>query len=392
MQNTVIREYYLFLALKQAGICMISATYVTFLRGKGLNLLEVNLVNTVFFVTLFLCEIPTGAFADVFGRKKSYVTSCALYALSLYLYALSDTFIEFVLCEMLSAIAATFATGALDAWFVDRLRHYGNERPLKMIITRGALIAQISGMCTGILGAYLATYSTSAPWIAGGSVFVIMGVIAVCTTKEEYFVPKKLSFSAGWSECKETVKASVNYSKRNMNVRFVVVIMILFNFATMAPNMQWQPFYEMWFTDPVSMGWVHAGIKASLIVGSLLILFALKRWGDEEKILLTLLCLVGIGIALAGVSSDVSLSLLMFFGHEIARGAITPVKDAYLHDHIPSKERATIVSFESIGHHFGGAVGLVLSGVAALYIPLGGVWVLSGGCLVLAALVLLRRR
>ncbi len=392
MTKTITREYYLLLALKQAGVCVFSATYVTFLLSKGLDLFQVNLVNTVFFITLFVCEIPTGAFADVFGRKKSYVVSCTLYALSLYLYALSDTFLEFILAEMVGAVAATFASGAFDAWFVDRLRHHGHTESLQTLFSRGTQIARGVGLCAAVGGAFAADYSQNLPWILGGSIFVLMGLITVFTMKEEYFVPKEFSFVSGWRQCKETVKTSFVYSVKSANVRFVVIAMILLNFATMAPNMQWQPFFQGWFGNQASLGFLYASITCALMLGAWLVPMMLKRWNDEKKMLLFSLGIVGIGLIGAGVTTEIAMALVAFLIHEVGRGAIIPLKDAYLHDHIPSKERSTIVSFESIGHHLGGAVGLVVSGFVALHSSISVAWILSGGCLMIAAFVLWKRR
>ena len=70
-QRRLIRQYYTLSCLFNAGgLSIISAIYVSFLMKNGMSLLQVNLVNTAYFLTLFICEIPTGAFADIFGRKK----------------------------------------------------------------------------------------------------------------------------------------------------------------------------------------------------------------------------------------------------------------------------------------------------------------------------------
>src|ERR1019366_4447354 len=107
--------YLMLRAISAFGASLLSATYVTFLISKGLNLLEVNLVNFVFFATLFVFEIPTGAFADVFGRKLSFILSCFLFSLGMFLYAIATSFWGFALAEGVAAVGATFASGAFQA-------------------------------------------------------------------------------------------------------------------------------------------------------------------------------------------------------------------------------------------------------------------------------------
>ena len=107
-----IRNYLLLKSISVFGVALISATYVVFLTSKGLDLLQINLVNFFFFTTLLIFEIPTGAFADVFGRKLSFVVSCVLFSSGMFVYAFAQSFWGFVLAEVISAAGATFASGA----------------------------------------------------------------------------------------------------------------------------------------------------------------------------------------------------------------------------------------------------------------------------------------
>lgn len=116
MQNKTINQYIVLSALSSvAGLSFQTAIYVTFLMKNGLNLFEVNLVNTCYFITLLVCEIPTGAFADIFGRKASFVLACALMSFSMFIYGCSNTLSGFILAEVTCAIGRTFRNGAFQA-------------------------------------------------------------------------------------------------------------------------------------------------------------------------------------------------------------------------------------------------------------------------------------
>lgn len=55
----------------------------------------------------------------------------------------------------------------------------------------------------------------------------------------------------------------------------------------------------------------------------------------------------------------------------------------YLHDHVPSQERATLLSFESMAQHFGGMIGLLASGMLAQYLSITWSWVILGLLMIL---------
>ncbi len=367
---------------------MITATYVLFLLSKGLNLFEVNLVNLVFFTTLFLCEIPTGAFADIFGRKKSFVLSCFIFSIGMIIYAFSNTFWEFAFAEALSAIGATFASGAFSSWLVDSLKYHGYTGSTQLVFARGAQLRQGAGILAALIGAYLADINPSFPWIIGGVLFGITGVIAQTVMKEEYFVRSRFSLTNSVRQFREIVKASVVYGVSNKNIRFIMLLVLGLNFATMAPNMQWQPYFKEGFSNTTSLGLLWTGMALSMMLGAWLAPKLLARVTNERKALLychalTALCIVGT------VSFGIlPIAILMFFMHEIARGAFEPIKEAYLHENIPSSARATIISFESVIYHGGGAVGLLVSGALAEYGSIELAWTVSGLTLLLLTLSL----
>lgn len=387
MIRSTIREYYILSALMRSGISMITAMYVTFLISKGLNLFEVNIVNFVFFITLFFCEIPTGAFADVFGRKASFIVSCLLFALSMLMYGFSETFWGFIAAEIVGGVANTFSSGAFRAWFVDKLHHHGYTGRLEPIFARAQQIRHGVGILAALLGAWLADYSMALPWFIGAGCFILTAVMAI-KIKEEYFIPQRFSFRAGFEAMKETVRASIAYGVNSKNVRFVLILVIVQIFAIQAPNMQWQPFFRNNVTDQTTLGFIWAGMALSMMLGAWLAPKLLRKIQDERRTLVICQIIIGAGITLTAVIDVLPITLLVFMLHEVARGGFEPIKEAYLHDNIPSKQRATIESFESLAHHGGGMVGLLVSGFLALRAGIPLTWTILGLTLIVTTLMI----
>jgi sugar phosphate permease len=95
-------------------------------------------------------------------------------------------------------------------------------------------------------------------------------------------------------------------------------------------------------------------------------------------------------LAVAGFMSILPTALVFFLLHEVLRGVFGPIKDAYLHDNIPSEVRATVVSFESLAHHVGGAIGLMVTGFVAKQYGIPAAWLLSGIALAGGSLLVAR--
>ena len=377
--NNAVMLYLVLSAIYKAGIATIGGIYTNFLRSFGLNEFEVNMVNVVFFLMITICEIPTGLFADVFGRKKSFVVSCFLFSLSMFMYAFSQTFFWFAASEAVGAIAATFASGAFQAWLVDMMKHHKHDIPLAKVFSWEQKISGITGMAVVILASWLADFSMKIPWILGGVIFLICGIISMKVMREEYFIKKVFSVKGGLENVASTCKKSWRELQVNKPFRFIIVVSAVQLFAVVGVNMEWQKVFAGLAGTNAALGTMITAIQIAIIIGSYGSDWLLKLFkNDEKKAVLASQIIVGVFIALTVATSSLPIMVTMFLIHEAARGMFRPLKDAYMQKNIPSTERATLGSFDSMSGHFGGALGLVVSGLLAdnFGITLG--WIFAG--------------
>ena len=101
----------------------------------------------------------------------------------------------------------------------------------------------------------------------------------------------------------------------------------------------------------------------------------------------------GIGAVAVGLAGNFWLAVSLYLLLMVGFGAAGPVRQAYLHQLIPSEQRATIVSFDSLLGSIGSGGGQVGLGYLARQQSLS-VGYITGGLLTLLALpvVLLLRR
>ncbi len=392
MVNSSIRLYLVLGSMLQFfRYGLIASMYSVYLKRAGLDLFEMNLVNVAFYVTMFIFEIPTGAFADVFGRKLSFVASCFIWSASNIIYGLGSSFESFVVAEVIGAIGATFATGAFEAWLVDNLKHEKNTTPLRHVFARAEYWTQGAVVTGSILGAYIATHNMRIPWLIGGLGSFIGGVLALHYMREPSFTPKSLGWQSGWQEMKTTVTTSIDYGLKNSVIRYILLVLALQTFVLMTPNMQWSLWFGEYIKSEVGLGYIMAGNIVFMMVGSRLVSSVLDGKYAEEKIIVVIQIMMGLAFV-ATVLCTQLWGLVPFLAHQVFRGFWKPIKQAYLHDHIESKDRATIVSFESIAHHIAGAFGLLASGLIAKYLGMQITWILMGLVLVLGTSLIYWKR
>lgn len=387
----IIAAYYTVSALMAGSMGFIMGVYSNFLRSAGLDEFWVNMVNVVYFITITLCEIPTGLFADICGRKWSLVVSCFLQAGAFLVYGMSRSFSGFAIAEMICATGRTFASGAFNAWLVDSLEKEGGGHNLLRIFTKRTLISGASTIAMAVLGGYIGDKGLNLPFYGASILFLITGVVAAVILKENYFVRTAYSFAKGVQEIRDIWKRSKEFARSDKNFRFILVISGLQMFVVMSPNMEWQELFK-------TLGFTHSdnGIIAGLIVGIVTLGAWLSRKlshkiTDERRLMVFIQVLIGLFIILTVSCTSIYPILAYFFIHEITRGMSGPIMETYSQRCITSsKEKATLSSVSSMASHFGGFMGLIICGQIAKHVGIPAAWIVSGLFLIITTLVVAR--
>jgi MFS family permease len=380
-----VRTYLFLSIMHKFSISTHFAMYILFLKAQGLNLLEINLVNCSYFVVIFIFEIPTGAFADIFGRKKSYVASCFLWSLSFLTYGLSKTLIGFIIAESIAAVGQTFSSGAFKSWVVDRLKSFEFDGKLEKIFSKEEYLTRGACIIGALIGGFIADVNMIYVWVLGSVLFFLTGIFAIFLMKENHN-GNKFSFVDGFSSMKKTVKTSFDYGLKNKTVRFIILVGLIQFFSVQSFNMYWPIYFNQFFGAIKKAGFMWIGISVFLIIGSFSAPFILNIIKNKKKLLMLSQVTSGLFIIILLISNPL-FSVIFFLFHELGRGVFDPIKNGYIHENIPSEVRSTIISFESLALHIGGGIGLLISGFIANSFGIKATWLIMGTFFVVFSLL-----
>src|SRR4026209_519936 len=93
------RRYYVLQGTYMSWAWFMGPIYPLFLLSRGLDVLQASSVLATYFVVTFLFEIPTGAVADLFGRRISFVLACFTRATAFGLYFFADSYLDCLVAE-----------------------------------------------------------------------------------------------------------------------------------------------------------------------------------------------------------------------------------------------------------------------------------------------------
>ena len=95
---------------------------IFYLQHNGMSFLQIGIITSSMLISTLLFEVPTGAFADLYGRKKSINTGLFLFILGALIIVLSKDIIGFILSSVFFGIGQAFLSGAWDALLYDSMK------------------------------------------------------------------------------------------------------------------------------------------------------------------------------------------------------------------------------------------------------------------------------
>ncbi len=98
---------------------------ILYFRSLGLSFLKIGFLFSVSEVATYLLEIPTGIFADAYGRRKAMVASMSSYIIAFLVFYSFSSFPLLALGMVLLALGDTFRSGTHKAMIYEYLKIKG---------------------------------------------------------------------------------------------------------------------------------------------------------------------------------------------------------------------------------------------------------------------------
>jgi MFS family permease len=358
----VQRVYLVLMLLHTLAASFIWGINTLFLLDAGLSNAEAFSANAFFTAGQVIFEVPTGVTADMRGRRFSYLLGTLTLAVSTLLYLLmwriTAPFWAWALSSMLLGLGFTFFSGAMEAWLVDALTATGFTGHLDSVFAKGEIVGGVAMLTGSVAGGYLAQVTNlGVPYIVRIVVLTATFVLAFLLMHDLGFAPRQVS--SPLREITHVLESSIRYGLRNPPVRWVMLASIFMDGVSIYAFYAMQPYLLELYGDPKAYG--VAGLAAAIVggaqIGGGLLVPRLRRLFDRRTSVLLMSAISGASVlALAGFIPQfwVAIVLLMLWGLVFA--TVMPVRQAYVNGLIPSEQRATVLSFDSLMGSAGGVV------------------------------------
>ncbi len=362
-----------------------------FLLDAGLSIGEVFIVNAIFSAGMVLFEIPTGVVADTLGRRVSYLLSVVVLGATTVLYLViaqrNAGLLAFGLVSALMGLGFTFYSGALEAWLVDALASIGAADGLDHVFARSQQVTG-AGMLVGTTtGGFLGQIDLAVPFVVRA---VLLGALFVLSSRlidDIGFVPKSLHLRDVPRAMSEQARTGITYGWQQPGLRSLMLAG-----AIRASFIGWgfyaaQPYFlDLLNRDAIwVVGVITALMSLSTMAGNQVVELLSRKCGRRTTLLLWASGVGAVAAVAVGVTSSFWVAVPSFLVLTATLGVISPVRQAYVHQVIPSDHRATVISFDAMVGSVGGVGGQLGLGRLADTRSLSAGYIV-GGLVTLAAL------
>lgn len=331
-----IKKYYWFCFFRNFSFWL--PVFVLFFIDRGLNYTQIMILPVVTAVTQLILEMPTGIFADKFGRKKTILIGriCCIISLVLYYYAYSDLFILFILAAIFFGATLAFTSGTESAFIYDTLKDLKKEKLYKKIEGKALSLRWFAMGIGAFFGGFVAKISLSFTLIQL-IISTIISLFIVLSFKEPK-KHKKTTKGQYLLHLKESVKFAFSHKKIKWLILFYGIMI-----GVMVINHRFfQPYMQQTGIDLKYFGIIY---MVFLFVSAIASRYAYKiefKIGQKNSLILIPLLLI-IQMFFMG-KYIIIYGLIFILLDEFAWGFTFPTIKDYINRYVESYRRATILS------------------------------------------------
>jgi MFS family permease len=358
--RSIQRTYLLLMLGNTLATSFIWGINTIFLLDAGLTNLEAFAANAFFTAGMVVFEVPTGIVADTVGRRASFLLGTITLAGSTLLYVLlwqiEAAFWLWAIVSMLLGLGFTFFSGAVEAWLVDALTATGFTGQLETVFGSGQVVSGVAMLTGSVAGGFIAQQtSLGVPFVLRGIVLVAMFAVAFALMHDVGFTPARAGRPL--AEMRKIASASIEYGWRVPAVKWLMVQALFTGGVGVYGFYALQPYLLELYGDPEAYqiaGLVAAIVAGAQILGGIAAPRIRRLFHRRTSALIAAATLSSLALLLIGLIEEFWVVIGMIVVWGLLFAATVPIRQAYMNGLIPSQQRATILSFDSLVASSGG--------------------------------------
>lgn len=336
-------------------------------QQRGLSFLQIGTLWGVTTITIFLSEIPTGLFADKFGRKASVIMAMAFQLLGEILFLFANNYLFFIFIQVIAGLGFAFQSGCIQALVYDFLKDQNRESEMKKIWGSINSLGQAGFIVGALASSFIVSYPTRSRIILA-IVFTIVSVSAALIVSLFLKEPLK-EYHHGEKSPIKMFKESLAIIKNSPLIR-KVILFGLFTTPFLAYLNTFQPPYFALSKTPLSWLGITRAIAGVIAILCLQYAYKLEHRFKEKGVLIATI-IPAILYFLMVIILHPLISAMLFVLNYSSQRLQEPLLADYYNIHLQSEVRATTLSaINMLSSLYIAVMGVIFGKLADISLPL----------------------
>lgn len=319
---------------------------IPFFLSKGLTMSQIFMLQATFGITVALFEVPSGYLSDLWGRKKTMIVGSIFEALGFSFLLFADTYVDFIIYEILLALGLSLISGTDISILYDSLEFTkaGKENTSKAL-SQLQFVSALAETLASIIGGLLVLISFKAVIIANFIVGFFPLLVSLTLVEPPIEKMEK-------TKHKENFKVILHHIfKKDHILTLVFFNQIIWGLATFVAVWIYQKYWQDSGVSIAYFGIIWAAYNLTHGIVSKWVHFFERKVGASALIIaLSLLPIAGyMGIGYFSGVMGIAIGFLFQFSRGITQVLL---KDA-LNWRTPASYRATVNSLVSLFFRLG---------------------------------------
>lgn len=306
--------------------------YLRFTDYAGLGLIE-SIVITI----LSISEIPTGAVADLLGKRKTLALSFLIEGIGSVIMAFAPNFNILLISLPFIAIGSALYSGTLEAMVYDSLKEVRQEKIYDKVISKISTIQLLTFALSTIVGGWLYLLWPGLPYLLVG-IFYLIGVGVSLLVVEPTVDTEKFSWSNYVAQSKQGFAQLFSKSDRWTSLLLIGIAAVIYMVYQVVNDILGVEFgFSPWQWSMVTMVVFFVSALGSLMTPKLI------RWVGKKYSYIIATCIVGLTLIISPWLTLMigGLSVLIRF---IFTTITNNIASVWINENTDSRYRATTLS------------------------------------------------
>lgn len=358
-----IRLYYCFNTLRESlfwGAILIF--YIQ--KVSGMSLAEIYMMESVCLLVAIAVNIPTGALADLIGRKKLISAGSLALIAMITMFAIAQNKPMIWIANILAFAGFSLISGADSTLLYDTLKFLGRETEHHRILSRSiAYRFYLVAVCS-IASGYMAEVNLRWPIYASILPFGICFLISLLFKEPPLTETNDYDLRGHWRLIKDSLIFVANHLRLKWIIAFIVMVSVVSKLWFFTYN----PYFELVGLPLKDFGWIFFFLNITAAVSSHFSHQLSTRLGGERSVVLIICCLAVPILLMGGTVSKIGACLVLV--QNFVRGYFNPFISDFLQKYLDSYNRATVTSIQGSVSEITQLAGLLAFGGLTGIMPL----------------------